>query len=67
MKFSLFHKQKQQPNPEQPAVPPQEEPKAEAAAPEEPKQEATAPMEQTPAGTCTDTGTLVAAVSRKEA
>ncbi len=48
MKFSLFRKQKQQPNPEQPAVPPQEEPKAETATPQEANPEATAPMEQTP-------------------
>jgi len=45
MKFSLFHKQKQQPTPEAAAVPPQEEPKEAADATEEPKQEATTPIE----------------------
>ena len=43
MKFSLFRKPKQQPEPEKPAVPP-EEPKEEAVAPpQEQKQEAVAP------------------------
>ena len=43
MKFSLFRKPKQQPEPEKPAVPP-EEPKQEAVAPpQEQKQEAVAP------------------------
>ena len=47
MKFSLFRKPKQQPEPEKPAVPP-EEPKEEAVAPpQEQKQEAVAlPVEQ---------------------
>ena len=50
MKFSLFHKQKQQTNPEQPAVLPQEEPKEEAtASPEIPKEEPTAPTASEPA------------------
>jgi len=43
MKFSLFRKPKQQPEPEKPAVPP-EEPKEEAVAPpQEQKQETVAP------------------------
>ena len=65
MKFSLFHKQKQQPNPEQPAVPPQEEPKAEAAAPEEVKQESAAPMEQTPEEPAPTQETVAAAPEKK--
>jgi hypothetical protein len=49
MKFSLFHKQKRQTNPEQPAVPPQEEPKEEGVAlTEEPIQEVAAPPESAP-------------------
>ncbi|MGA2524578.1 MAG: cell division protein SepF [Candidatus Bathyarchaeia archaeon] len=49
MKFSLFHKQKQQTNPEQPAVLPQEEPKEAEASPDIPKEEATAPPASEPA------------------
>jgi len=46
MKFSLFRKPKQQPEPEKPAVPP-EEPKQEAVAPpQEQKQEAVAPPQE---------------------
>ena len=46
MKFSLFHKQKQETDPEKQSVPPQEEPNQETtAAPEETKQKATAPQE----------------------
>lgn len=57
MKFSLFHKDKQQQEPENPAVPPQEEPKQEAAAApsetEQPKQDTTVSTEPVPAETTT--------------
>jgi len=50
MKFNLFHKSKQQSEPETPVVPPQEESKEEiTAVSEEPKQEATAPQQPAPA------------------
>ena len=50
MKFNLFHKPKQQAEPENAAVPPQEEPKEEVTAvSEEPKQDATAPQQPAPA------------------
>ncbi|MGA3112193.1 MAG: cell division protein SepF [Candidatus Bathyarchaeia archaeon] len=64
MKFSLFHKQKQQTNPEQPAVPPQEEPKKGGASTEEPIQEVAAPPESAPAESA-PTKETVAAVPEK--
>ncbi len=49
MKFSLFRKPKQQPEPEKPAVPPEEPKEETTAVSEEPKQEATAPQQPAPA------------------
>jgi SepF-like predicted cell division protein (DUF552 family) len=49
MKFSLFRKSKQQPEPEKPAVPPEEPKEETTAVSEEPKQEATAPQQPAPA------------------
>lgn len=50
MKFNLFHKPKQQSEPEKPVVSPQEESKEQTpAVSEEPKQEATAPPQTAPA------------------
>ena len=49
MKFSLFHKPKQQAEPENAAVPPEEPKEETTAVSEEPKQEATAPQQPAPA------------------
>ena len=49
MKFSLFRKPKQQAEPENAAVPPEEPKEESAAVSEEPKQEATAPQQPAPA------------------
>jgi len=49
MKFSLFRKPKQQAEPENAAVPPQEPKEETTAVSEEPKQEATAPQQPAPA------------------
>jgi len=49
MKFSLFHKQKQQSEPEEQAAPPQEEPKQEVTPPQEPASTEVAPMQETDA------------------
>jgi uncharacterized protein len=68
MKFSLFRKPKQQPEPEKPAVPPQEESKQEAVAPpQEQKQEAVAPpVEQKQEAAETLNKTYLKAVPLKE-
>ena len=49
MKFSLFRKPKQQAEPENAAVPPEEPKEETTAVSEEPKQEATAPQQPAPA------------------
>ncbi len=49
MKFSLFHKPKQQADPENAAVPPEEPKEETTAVSEEPKQDAIAPQQPAPA------------------
>lgn len=67
-KFSLFRKPKKQPEPEKPAVPPQEESKEEAVAPpQEQKQETVAlPVEQKQEAAETLTKTYLKAMPLKE-
>jgi SepF-like predicted cell division protein (DUF552 family) len=64
MKFSLFRKQKQQSNPEQPAAPPQEKPKEEVEL-EETEQEAAAPLELTPVESAPVQETVAATQEKK--
>jgi hypothetical protein len=67
MKFSLFHKRKEQTEPEKQPVPSQEEPKEETtAAPEESKQEAAAPQEPAPTEVAPIQETVVPAPEQKQ-